>query len=125
MKMMRKLNEIGTQDRPPLVLSGLMKAVILLVLPLLAAAQSVDRIRAVETGLMHAVVVKGRPVPRHTIEERMKALKVPGVSVAVIRNYEIEWAKGYGFADVATKRPVTTETLFLAGSISKPVAGPG
>jgi CubicO group peptidase (beta-lactamase class C family) len=94
-------------------------------MPLLASAQSVDRIRAVETGLMPEVIVKGRPVPRHTIEERMKALNVPGVSVAVIRNYEIEWAKGYGFADVTTKRPVTTETLFLAGSISKPVAAAG
>jgi CubicO group peptidase (beta-lactamase class C family) len=74
---------------------------------------------------MPSVVVKGRPVPRHTIEERMKALNVNGVSVAVIRNYEIEWAKGYGFADVETKRPVTAETLFLAGSISKPVAAAG
>ena len=96
-----------------------------LVTPLLAAGQSVDRIRAVETGLTPTVVLKGRPVPRHTIEERMKALNVPGLSVAVIRNYEIEWAKGYGLADVATKRPVTADTLFLAGSISKPVAAAG
>jgi len=94
-------------------------------MPLLATTQSVDRIRAVETRLMPAVVLKGRPVPRYTIEERMKALSVPGVSVAVIRDYKIEWAKGYGFADVATKRPVTTKTLFLAGSVSKPVAAAG
>jgi CubicO group peptidase (beta-lactamase class C family) len=101
------------------------RLLIFLVTPLLAAAQSVDRIRAVETGLRPAVVVKGRPVPRHTIEERMRALNVNGVSVAVIRNYELEWAKGYGFADVENKRSVTTETLFLAGSISKPVAATG
>jgi CubicO group peptidase (beta-lactamase class C family) len=125
MKMMRKINEIATQFRPSPVPSGLMKIVILLVMPLLAAAQSIDRIRAVETGLMTAVVLKGQPVPRHTIEERMKALNVPGVSVAVIRDYKIEWAKGYGLGDVATKRPVTTDTLFLAGSISKPVASAG
>lgn len=96
-----------------------------LLIPLLASAQNADRIRAVETGLLPAVVIKGRSLPRHTIEERMKALNVHGVSIAVIRGYEIEWAKGYGLADVESKRPVTPKTLFLAGSISKPVAAAG
>ncbi|MGA2592487.1 MAG: serine hydrolase [Bryobacteraceae bacterium] len=81
-----------------------------------------ERIRAVESGLTPGVVLKGRPIPRSTIEERMKALHVRGVSVAIIQNYDVEWAKGYGFADLEAKRPVTTETLFQAGSISKPVA---
>jgi CubicO group peptidase (beta-lactamase class C family) len=101
------------------------RLLILLVTPLLAVAQNADRIRAVETGLMPGVMVKGRPVPRYTIQERMKALNVNGVSLAVIQNYEIGWAKGYGLADVAAKRPVTADTLFLAGSISKPVAAAG
>jgi len=52
----------------------------------------------------------------------MKDARVPGVSVAVINHYQIEWAKGYGLADVAGKCPVTTTTLFQAGSVSKPVA---
>jgi len=81
-----------------------------------------ERIRAVESGLTPAVVVKGRPIPRSTIDARMQALHVRGVGIAVIQNYEIEWAKGYGFADLETKRPVTTETLFQAGLIGKPVA---
>lgn len=93
--------------------------------PIMLVAQDAERIRAVETGLMPGVVLKGRPVPRHTIEERMKAMDVHGVSIAVVRDYKIEWAKGYGLADVETKRPVTTDTLFLAGSISKPVAAAG
>jgi CubicO group peptidase (beta-lactamase class C family) len=45
-----------------------------------------------------------------------------GVSIAVVNNYTIEWAKGYGFADFESKRPVELTTLFQAGSISKPVA---
>ena len=50
---------------------------------------------------------------------------MPGVSVAVIRGFEIHWAKGYGIADVETGAPVDTETMFQAASISKPVAAMG
>ncbi|MEE2897027.1 MAG: serine hydrolase [Gemmatimonadota bacterium] len=57
-----------------------------------------------------------------TIEELMERFGVPGVSIAVIRDFEIHWAKGYGVADVATGALVDTETLFQAASISKPVA---
>jgi CubicO group peptidase (beta-lactamase class C family) len=52
----------------------------------------------------------------------MKHYKVPGVSIAVIKDYKVEWAAGYGVKDLDTKEPVTIETLFQAGSISKPVA---
>ena len=57
-----------------------------------------------------------------TIEELMEDLEVPGVGIAVIRDFEVHWAKGYGVADVETGAPVDTETLFQAASISKPVA---
>lgn len=57
-----------------------------------------------------------------TIEELMERFNVPGVSVAVIRDFDIHWAKGYGVADVATGARVDTETVFQAASISKPVA---
>ena len=42
-----------------------------------------------------------------------------GLSIAVIRNYKIEWTKGYGFADEAENRKVNTSTRFQAASISK------
>jgi len=57
-----------------------------------------------------------------TITALMARFNVPGVSIAVIRDHQIHWAKGYGIADVATGAPVNTETMFQAASISKPVA---
>ena len=55
----------------------------------------------------------------------MKHYGVPGVSVAVFDKDRVLWAKGYGVMDVETKEPVTEKTLFVAGSISKPVAAMG
>ena len=57
-----------------------------------------------------------------TIDELMQRFNVPGVSIAVVHDFEIHWAKGYGIADVETGAAVDSETLFQAASISKPVA---
>jgi len=56
-----------------------------------------------------------------TIAELMSRNGVPGVSIAVIRDFKIHWAKGYGIADVKSGVPVNTETLFQAASISKTI----
>lgn len=95
---------------------------IVLVLSQTAVGQSFipSRIQHVENGLLPPVLVKG--VPAWTIQERMKYYKIPGVSIAVIKDYKVDWARSYGVKDLETKEPVTTDTLFLAGSISKPVA---
>jgi CubicO group peptidase (beta-lactamase class C family) len=81
-----------------------------------------SRIHAVETGLLPAILVKGEPVAKMTLTERMAALHVPGVSIAYFKDGHLVWTRGYGFADVAHKVAVTPDTLFQAGSISKPVA---
>jgi len=78
------------------------------------------RIARVEQGLTPALRVKDGPV--WSIEESMARHGVPGVSVAVIENFEIAWAKGYGVRAANGSEPVTPETLFQAASISKPVA---
>lgn len=57
-----------------------------------------------------------------TMAEMMVYFAVPAVSVAVIRDFEIEGAKAWGLADVETRTAATTDTLFQAASISKPVA---
>ena len=47
----------------------------------------------------------------------MKAKGVPGMSVAVIHDYKVAWAKGYGVTEMGGSAPVTPRTLFLAGSV--------
>ncbi|MBS0349568.1 MAG: beta-lactamase family protein [Proteobacteria bacterium] len=55
------------------------------------------------------------------IKNNMQTYHIPGVSIAVIKDYRIEWIAGFGIADKIHQQPVTTDTLFQAGSISKPV----
>jgi CubicO group peptidase (beta-lactamase class C family) len=74
----------------------------------------------IERGLRPSPATRGAPPV--TIEERMKALGVPAVSVAVIDSGRIVWAKAYGVLDTASKRPATPDTRFQAASMSKPVA---
>ncbi len=81
-----------------------------------------ERIARIENGLEPNLQIQGDSIPRYNIEERMSALGIPGVSIAVLENGEVSWAKGYGLADSTGNRRVSTETMFLAGSVSKPVA---
>lgn len=76
------------------------------------------RIKQVENNLSGWFQIADTPT-QWTLEERMKFYHANGVSIAVIKDYKIEWAKGYGWADSAAQRPVTTSTLFQAGSNSK------
>jgi CubicO group peptidase (beta-lactamase class C family) len=77
-----------------------------------------SNIRQVENNLSGWVQVGHTPA-KWKLADRMKFYHAHGVSIAVIKNYKIEWAKGYGWADSAAQRPVTTTSLFQAGSNSK------
>jgi CubicO group peptidase (beta-lactamase class C family) len=77
-----------------------------------------ERIKAVETHLAPNVVY-GDTIPSFTLEQQMKKYNVKGLSIAVIKDYKIDWAAGYGWADEAGKRSVTPATRFQAASISK------
>lgn len=79
----------------------------------------------VENGLLPSVVIKGQPPAPMKLDARMHHYHVPGVSIAFFDHGQIAWARGYGQADVLTGKPVTPETLFQAGSISKPIAAIG
>ena len=86
------------------------------------AADPKDRIAAMEQAISPLVIVKGMPSsPPVSLEQRMVQLNVPAVSIAVVVDGRIEWAKAYGYADRESGTKATPDTLFLAGSISKPV----
>lgn len=56
------------------------------------------------------------------ITAEMARTKTPGAQVAVVVDGKLAYAKGYGVADIETGRPVTTQTLFRVGSVTKMVA---
>ena len=74
------------------------------------------QIKQFENNLSGRVIINGKP---DNILDRMAYYKVKGVSIAVIENYQLVWAKGYGWADEKERRPVTPSTLFIPGSICK------
>lgn len=100
---------------------------LLIVVPVLAQEQPTPHdpvsanIEAVENGLLPAIMIAGQDVAM-SLSDRMAYYNVPGVSIVVINDYEVEWARGYGVIDTDSQRPVTEETLFQAASISKPIA---
>ncbi|MFO8064990.1 MAG: serine hydrolase domain-containing protein [Spirochaetia bacterium] len=51
----------------------------------------------------------------------MERYDIPGVSIAVVENREPAWAGAYGYADLAEERPMTTDAVCRAESISKSV----
>ncbi len=91
-------------------------------LPAVAAppADVAQRIRQFERGLLPPVLVVGEAPTLKSMSGRMAELKVPGVSVAVIHNGRIDWARGYGVTQL-NGPAVTENSLFQAASISKPV----
>jgi CubicO group peptidase (beta-lactamase class C family) len=80
-----------------------------------SAPRHLDRLR-----LLPPVLLKGEK--GYDLSERMRWYKVEGVSVAVIKDFRVLWTEARGFADREEKKPATAQTLFQAGSISKPVA---
>jgi CubicO group peptidase (beta-lactamase class C family) len=83
-------------------------------------ASIAERVAAVEGTLLPPVTIAGQPAG-FSLGIRMAFYDVPGVSIAVINDRMVEWTRAYGVKDVSTLDPVTTETLFQAASISKPV----
>ena len=82
------------------------------------AASVVDRLKPV-------VRIDGRPDTSFSILDRMRYFHVPGVSIAVVDDFKLAYAAGFGVNEFGGSTRVDTTTLFLAGSISKPVFASG
>ena len=99
-----------------------MKKINLVILLLLSSnifAQTVnEKIKSFENELNHWDKSKNK---KWTLKERMALYNVNAVSIAVIKDFKIEWVKAYGYADFGEKKLATTQTLFQAASISKSI----
>ncbi len=104
------------------------KIIILLTLVGLIACQqtheteSSPEITTIENSLLKAIQVSGDEPELMNIYDRMEFYKVPGVSIAVVKNGQLAWAKGYGLANTNIGAKIDKNTIFQAGSISKPLA---
>ena len=83
-------------------------------------------LRVVAFVIAFAIIVRAQAVgvdPNSLgVSELLAEHKVPAVSVALIRDFKVEWARAWGVKDAKTGEAATIDTLFQAASISKPVA---
>lgn len=57
------------------------------------------------------------------VDSLRQALRIPGLSVAVVRDGRVVLARGYGWADVEARRPATEHTPYTIASVTKPISG--
>jgi CubicO group peptidase (beta-lactamase class C family) len=92
--------------------------------PDLPSTSAKQRMESVQDSLARYVVLSGSSNDHLQLASQMAALHVPAVSLAAIRDGQIDWAQAYGVSSLGGA-PATTKTLFGAASISKPVTAMG
>jgi CubicO group peptidase (beta-lactamase class C family) len=95
---------IGTTDVGRLALTTMAVTALLTVAPAASAANV--------TGLGSAELDS-------YIEREMWAMRTPGLAVLVVKDGQVLWSKGYGYADLEQQIPVTPDTVFVLASVSK------
>ncbi|MDP6881228.1 MAG: serine hydrolase domain-containing protein, partial [Alteromonas macleodii] len=84
-----------------------------------AAAESKEA-NLLKTGLTERIRIEGQEVDYQSLEQRQAHYDVPGVSVAFMRNGRLAWTMQSGVKDLTTELAIDENTVFQAGSISKP-----
>jgi CubicO group peptidase (beta-lactamase class C family) len=110
---------------PPMMLLVLLTLISSMAYSQTESKRSPSRQLTAQSVVLSVPMGQNQPPLEMTIQQLMDTFKVPGLSVAVIDNYQIVFAKGFGVTEPGGSKPVTTHTLFQAGSISKPVAAAG
>lgn len=85
-------------------------------------AAEAQRIRVFESSFAapsDAQESDGKPPAMATVAERMLHHGVPGMSIAVIRDGRLAWARAYGVLEAGQPDKVDTDTVFSVGSLSK------
>jgi len=81
------------------------------------------KIQTIENGLIPIAIEDNQLAPqwdeKANLEKRMEFYNIPGLSIAFINNFEVEWTKTFGIRDVRTTDIVTLDTLFESGSTAK------
>lgn len=55
------------------------------------------------------------------VAEAMQSGSTPGIAACVVRGDQLEWSAGYGWANIAARRPMTPDTIQNIASVSKTV----
>jgi CubicO group peptidase (beta-lactamase class C family)/D-alanyl-D-alanine dipeptidase len=72
--------------------------------------------RAAQPSAKYAAVIERI---ERLIDYEMKDKGLPAVSIALVDDQNVIWAKGFGFADPEKKIPASEETVYRVGSVSK------
>src|SRR5262252_3749870 len=112
------LNGVNTENNQPVSLMGnlsdneiVLKVDGLLTEPFHIVARRITR-----------VTITGSVSDAALMQQLLKQYNVPGVSIAVIKDFKVAFAVAYWVADAETGMPMTTRTMFQAAAIGKPVS---
>jgi len=110
-------------SKPSSILTALIAFLLLLSFAQAGVAQAVARKRKPSAAAKKPIAEAQRDIAHleTLIPQLMNEGEVPGLSLALIRDAKIYWARGFGFKDINTKAPVDERTMFEAASLSKPV----
>jgi CubicO group peptidase (beta-lactamase class C family) len=100
-------------------LAGLMTHSLAAAVPLFAQPAGVPSVAGPAPSAEHAAAVERA---RELVRAAVSAQNLPGVSVAVAAGNAVVWAEGFGWRDVVTQTPVTTDTRFVIGTAASAVA---